>query len=263
MRKELIFIEKGFEKRFNRGDIIYFVENKGKEPFVKFGMVDEQFSDKVCIDYLEAKENRLVNGIKIDEFENWEKPKKLPKGWTWNTRLFEITYEERSKEVDNKMAQILLNNRIDNPKDIKTLYEKGYFVKKSTIFSGTIEAIVDKDGYKLVKYLPPYEIVHNGTSIRSDEVYSTYEEAKSKADEYTAELKRQAALTDAEWSMELIDNEIKKWIHFEDVSESRAKKVYEFFKSFGDKIENVEARFVGQGLQWRYWKNKKWNTIDY
>lgn len=256
-------MEKGFEKRFNHGDIVYFVENKGREPSVKFGMVDEQFSDKVCIDYLVPKENRLVNGIKIDDFKNWEKPKKLPKGWTWNTRLFEVTYEKHSKEVDNEVSKILLNNKIENSKDIKTLYEKGYLVKKSTIFSGYIDTEIDKGGYRVVKKCKPYEMVYNGASIRSDEVYYTYEEAKSKADEYTLELKRQAELTDAEWSMELIDNEIKKWIHFEDASETRAKKVYDFFKDFGDEIKNIEARFAGQGLQWKYWKNKKWNSIDY
>lgn len=178
VRKELIFIEKGFEKRFNHGDIVYFVENKGREPSVEFGMVDEQFSDKVCIDYLVPKENRLVNGIKIDDFKNWEKPKKLPKGWTWNTRLFEVTYEEYPKEVDNEVSKILLNNKIENPKDVKILYEKGYFVKKSTIFSGYIDTEINKDGYRVVKKHRPYKMVCNGTSIRSDEVYYTYEEAK-------------------------------------------------------------------------------------
>lgn len=254
-RKKVVIIQTGFEKRFNHGDIVYFVKNKNREPSVQYGMVDEQFSDKVCIDYLAPKENRFINDVKIDEFENWEKPKKLPKGWTWNTHLYEITYEEQPKELNNV--------GMDNPNNIKLMYEKGYLVKKSTIFSGKIDTEIDKEGYKIVKKYPMWETVYNGTNIRSDEVYRTYEEVKSKVNEYNAELKRQADLTDAEWSMELIENEIKRWIHFEGISDSRSRKAYEFFKSFGNQIENVEVRFIGQGLQWKYWKNKKWNTIDY
>ena len=79
-------MKQGFEKRFKNGDIVYWCHSEGNGRYtVKYGMVDEQFSDAVVIDYLAARERRLVNGIPIDEFESETKYKKLPKGWTYDT----------------------------------------------------------------------------------------------------------------------------------------------------------------------------------
>ena len=51
----VINIKKGFEKRFNHGDIVYWCNRNGNEYNVKYGRVDEQFSDDVYIDLLEQK----------------------------------------------------------------------------------------------------------------------------------------------------------------------------------------------------------------
>lgn len=81
-------MKQGFEKRFKNGDIVYWCHSEGNGRYtVKYGMVDEQFSDAVVIDYLTARERRLVNGIPIDEFESETKYKKLPKGWTYDTSV--------------------------------------------------------------------------------------------------------------------------------------------------------------------------------
>ena len=43
----------GFEKRFQNGDIVYWCHSDGCGKYsVKYGMVDEQFSDAVAIAYL-------------------------------------------------------------------------------------------------------------------------------------------------------------------------------------------------------------------
>ena len=89
----------GCEKRFNQGDIVYWCHcDGGGEYSVHYGMVDEQFSDAVCIDYLAPRERRRVDGIPIDEFQSEQRYRKLPKGWTYNTRLFEISYDPLTEE---------------------------------------------------------------------------------------------------------------------------------------------------------------------
>lgn len=107
-------MKKGFEKRFEKGDIVYWCHSDGNGRYsIKNGMVDEQFSDAVVIDYLTLRERRLVNGIPIDEFDSQTKYKKLPKGWTYNTRLFEITYSDLTEEEVNYQIDI------KNPETIK------------------------------------------------------------------------------------------------------------------------------------------------
>lgn len=38
-------IQKGFEKRFKHGDIVYWCNKSGNKYSVQYGRVDEQFSD--------------------------------------------------------------------------------------------------------------------------------------------------------------------------------------------------------------------------
>ena len=73
-------LQNGFEKRFNQGDIVYWCHKCGHEYSVHYGMVDEQFSDAVCIDYLAPRERRRVDGVPIDEFQSEQRYRKLPKG---------------------------------------------------------------------------------------------------------------------------------------------------------------------------------------
>ena len=70
-------MKQGYEKRFKTGDIVYWCHQCGHEYSVHWGMVDEQFSDAVCVDYISVKERRRINGIPIDEFKD-DKYKKLP-----------------------------------------------------------------------------------------------------------------------------------------------------------------------------------------
>ena len=86
------------KKSFKRGDVVYWCHRSGHEFSVHWGMVDEQFSDAVIVDYLVPRERRLVNGIPIDKFESEYRYKKLPKGWLSTDELCNITYDPLSKE---------------------------------------------------------------------------------------------------------------------------------------------------------------------
>ena len=167
----------GYKKRFNQGDIVYWCHQFGHEYSVHYGMVDEQFSDAVCVDYLSPRERRRVDGIPIDEFKNEQRYRKLPKGWTYNTKLFEITYDTLTEE------EIAFPIDITNPESIKSAYDKGFLVKDSTIYHGNIEAEITKDGFRIIKKYPMWQHHIDHISIRPDKVYFTYEEAKKEVDE--------------------------------------------------------------------------------
>ena len=248
-------MKKGFEKRFNTGDIVYWCHQKGHKYSVHYGMVDEQFSDAVVIDYLSARERRLVNGIPINEFKEESNYKKLPKGWTYNTKLFELTFEEPSQAEKDFVFDI------KNPNCIKEAYDKGYLVKDSTIYHGYIEEEVTKEGYRIIKRYPMYEYHISSTSVRPDKVYFTYEEAEKEVNENVAELYRQANLSDYDWSVEQIDKTISQWKRFHDVADKEAEKYHNWFINMKN-VEDIETRISGGCIQWKYWKNKKWNSVE-
>lgn len=245
-------MKQGFEKRFNQGDIVYWCHQHGHEYSVRYGMVDEQFSDAVGIDYLALKENRRVNGIPINEFQSEERYKKLPKGWSYDTRLYEITYDK---------IEGYSEYRIDNPEDIKQAYESGLLVKDDIIFHGVIDADITKDGYKIVKKYPQWEHHFSRSSVRPDKVYFTYEEAKKKVDENIAEFHRQANLSEYDWSVEDIDKTLDRYISV--IGETdRVRGLYRDWLLGMKNVEDIETRIFGGEVQWKYWKNKKWNNIE-
>lgn len=238
-------------KRFNQGDIVYWHRQEGNNHTVEFGMVDEQFSDAVCIDLLEQKETGFINGIPLDEFQSETKYKKLPKGWSYDTKLFEMTY-------DNSIFEGHGNKFITNPDDIRYMYDKGLLVKASTKFHGVVEAEITNDGYRIVKKHPMWrktKITH--TSIRPDKCYYTYQEALDEVVAHQEELKRQSLLTDEEWSIEQIDKVLKRSM----LTKDEATKYREWLLSMG-KIDELEVRLFSGYVQWKYEKNKKWNNIE-
>lgn len=245
----------GFEKRFNPGDIVYWCHRRGNEYSVHWGMVDEQFSDAVVIDYLVPRERRRVNGIPIDEFQSEQRYRKLPKGWTYNTELFELTWD------DFIPAEKEFKLDITDPNSIKSAYNQGFLVKDSTIFHGVIEADITKEGFRIVKKYPYYMRHIDYVSIRPNKVYFTYEEAKKEVDENIAEFQRQASLSDYDWSVEQIDKTLARWKFLNDASPETVEKYRSWLIGMKD-VEYIETRIFGGDLQWKYWKNKRWNNIE-
>ena len=247
----------GFEKRFNPGDIVYWCHHvRGADYSVHYGMVDEQFSDAVVVDYLVPRERRRVDGVPIDEFHSEQRYRKLPKGWTYNTKLFELTWDDFTpEEKDFKLD-------ISKPETIKGAYEKGFLVKDNTIFHGVIEDEVTKEGFRIVKKYPRESFHHiDHVSIFPHKVYFTYEEAKKEVDENIAEFHRQASLSDYDWSVEQIDKTLDIWKAFNDASDEELKAYRDWLLNMKD-VENIETRLWGKEIQWKYWKNTRWNCID-
>lgn len=246
----------GFEKRFYPGNIVYWCHHAGNAGYsVKYGMVDEQFSDAVVIDYLAPRERRRVDGVPIDEFENEQRYRKLPKGWKYDTRLFELTWDDPTPEEKKFKLDIA------NPETIKEAYSKGFLVKDSTIFHGTIEEEITKEGFRIVKKYPMWQHHIDHVSVRPDKVYFTYEEAKKEVKDHVSEFHRQAYLSDYGWSVEQIDKTLDRWKGISSASDKEVEEYRNWLLGMKN-VEDIETRIFGGHIQWKYWKNKRWNYIE-
>ena len=243
----------GCEKRFKQGDIVYWCHQVGHKYTIGWGMVDEQFSDAVCIDYLHMKESRIVNGIPFNEFENETRYRKLPKGWTYNTELFTLTYD-----IPKELSSGVL--KLDNSEYLIELYNKGVLVKDSEISLENIDADITRDGYRLVKKYPHQSDHASRISVRPDKLYFTYNEAKEEVAKNIAEFTRQANLSEYDWSVEQIDKSLNWWAAQYNIND-KVKKAHRDWLLSMENVENIETRVFGD-IQWKYWKNKKWNNIE-
>lgn len=242
----------GAEKRFEHGDIVYWHRQKGNRHYVEFGMVDEKYPGVYQIDLLEAKENRIVDGIPYSEFPNVTEWRKLPKGWTYNTKLFELDWETYDVPFPVKL---------NDPASIKKAYEYGYLVKAINKDHTSIDTEITKEGYRLVKRVPRDMWVSTSVTVEAWRVYDTFEEAKKEVDDYNAELKRQASLTDYEWSVENIDRTLDRWAKLYGHALDTKMKYREFLLSLKN-VEDIETRISDGNVQWRYENKKRWSNVE-
>lgn len=257
-------IKEGFENRFSKGDVVYWCEREDGRYTVQFGVVEDQYSDGVYINFLAFREGRRINGIPLDEFRktcHLAKYKKLPKGWNYDTRLYELTYDLFTPEEEPLVKEL----KITEPKQIKEAYDRGILVEKEKIFKGDIYTDITNEGYKIVTRYPLWRRNERTSEVvRSDKVYFTYEEAAAERDAKIAELKRQAALSDEEWSLEQIEKDVRRYLHIYlgvlDLEQNKIDKYMNFFKEL-PKVEDIETRLFGGILQWKYCKNKAWKNV--
>lgn len=181
----------------------------------------------------------------------------MPKGWTYNTKLFEL--EWRIDPKDEKLFDELCV-RVDNPESIKKAYELGLFVKSDKIFHGNIETDITKEGFRIIKKYPMWQHRITHVSIRPDKVYFTYQEAKTEVEAHIAEFKRQAALSNYEWSVEQIDKTLNHWKANCDATDEEVSAYREWLLSM-ENVEDIETRTYFDTIQWKYEKNKKWKNI--
>ncbi len=245
------------------GDIVYFVDRARYtyEYVVNVGVVDDIFVDGVILCRLCTKECRLVNGIKYDDFVTPTRWMKLPKGWTYNTPLYNLTYED-----DNNYEAFLKIYSIKNKEDILEALDLGYLIRADKKDYSYIDVEIDKQlGYRLIRRYCAKEVINTGTTRMCNQIYSSYKEAEKWIDDYVEELKRQSKLTYKEWSLEQIQRTVDRYLNFtfsdESVRAEKRDKLMEYFKELKN-VEDIETRLFDGQIEWKYWKNKKWNSIS-
>jgi hypothetical protein len=250
-------MRKGYEKRFNKNDIVYFLKPRQRYERIQYGIVDEQFSDAVCIDLLSWRECKTINGIRWDEWEPDYRPKKLLKGWTYNTRLWSFGHTEDVLEITDAFKRF---NIADKELIHKHIFETGFIVKRTMEHYAIPNTVIEKGTWYLKKSFPMYDPCPTSISLPPCEAYNEYEEAQKALDEYDKERERIANLSDKDWSIEQIKKTIETWSGMYRVEPDDILKATNFLLSLKN-IEDVEVR-IFSGLQWKYWKNKKWNSVD-
>ena len=244
--------------KFQSGDVVYWVERHRQPPYeyyIDYGIVDEEFSDAVCVERLHIRDHRFIDNIPYNDFPQFTHWKKLPKGWTYNTQLFEMEWRS------SKDWSALGNLKINKPEDIKTAFEQGVLIYLKDYDQTVPHAEIDKKlGWRIRKEHDDSIYVYPYVSLQKDNAFETYAEAKAMIDAQEAEWKRQSELTDEEWSVEQIDHDLQRWAKIYSKSPEEVQKVRVFLLGM-DKVEDIETRVFGGDFQWKYWKNKKWRTV--
>jgi len=244
--------------KFQSGDVVYWVERHRQPPYeyyIDYGIVDEEFSDAVCVERLHIRDHRFIDNIPYNDFPQFTHWKKLPKGWTYNTQLFEMEWRS------SKDWSALGNLKINKPEDIKTAFEQGVLIYLKDYDQTVPHAEIDKKlGWRIRKEHDDSIYVYPYVSLQKDNAFETYAEAKAMIDAQEAEWKRQSELTDEEWSVEQIDHDLQRWAKIYSKSPEEVQKVRDFLLGM-DKVEDIETRVFGGDFQWKYWKNKKWRTV--
>ena len=244
--------------KFQSGDVVYWVERHRQPPYeyyIDYGIVDEEFSDAVCVERLHIRDHRFIDNIPYNDFPQFTRWKKLPKGWTYNTKLFEIEWRS------DKDWSALGNLKINKPEDIKTALKDGIIIYLKDYDQTVPHSEIDRKlGWRIRKEHDNSTYIYPHVTLQKDNAFKTYAEAKAVIDAQEAEWKRQSELTNEEWSVEQIDHDLQRWAKIYSKSPEEVQKVRDFLLGM-DKVEDIETRVFGEDFQWKYWKNKKWRTV--
>lgn len=239
------------------GSVVYFVDKykykvPGRTWGVSFGIVEEHYTSEICLQLIELKDTRLIDGVPILECPRVGPWHKLPKGWTYNTKLFKESNSEFLELPDIKDPQAILN-----------AYQSGVLVNVQDNLHARVETDIDKHhGWRIAIRMPQWTPEPRSyVSLPFHEVYRTYDEAKEIIDAEYAEFNRQASLSDYDWSVEQIDRTLNHWAKMygitPDVQEACRKRLLSF-----DNIEDLEVRLCAGNIEWKYARNRKWVTLQ-
>lgn len=86
-------------KSFPVGSVVYFLRYKKRssEKEIWFGTVLEHYASEIAIQLYDLRDTRMIEGVPVKNFKTPSKWKKLPKGWSWDTVLFEIECDTSHK----------------------------------------------------------------------------------------------------------------------------------------------------------------------
>lgn len=243
-------------KSFPIGSVVYFLRNKkhSSEKEIYYGTVIEHYASEIAIQLYEMIDVREIDGIPVKEFDTPTEWRKLPKGWTWDTTLFEVEW---------KMTKFQRNYEMDlrKPDDILKAINDGILVKVSENDHASFRSEVDsKLGWRIVREYSE-DWMTDYTCEPFYQCYATWEEAQAELDAILEENQRQASLTDYEWSVEQMDEKLNRWAYIYSIAPEAKKQVRDRLLAL-DNFEDVCLRISGGGLEWKYDRNKRWIRIE-
>ena len=239
---------------FRHGDVVYFVDRN----FVTVGVFDCCYAgeNRACVDFVQFADHRYIDGVPIQDFHSEQEWRKLPKGWTYDTKLFIV--ESIVPEWEQKRRKEL---SWADPEDVKAGRREGVVVLKKDVFHGEIRAEVDRNkGFRVLKQYPHWALNYGNRDrdyerVPLKELFRTYEQAAERLKQIRSNAAKESAMTDDEWSWE----EIKKELAV--VDGLYAEECLEFLRALPD-IWDVEVRRRNGTIYWRrYEKRTEWEKI--
>lgn len=242
-------------ERLRAGQIVYYVTLDNRN--VDWGICKDFYADGYGLELYEMPDFRTICGVPIRDFEFNQPRRKLPKDWRWETDLVHI-----GSSMNEEVKQKYLELRIDNPQALLDAVRSGLLVKPSSQSTACdIEADINKDGYTIVQKFPYWKRSRPDTAcVRSDRCFHTYAEAAAIVDCYYAELKRQAELSDYDWSVEQIDHVLERWKAIYGVSPDGISAIRQWLLGQKD-VADLVVRIYGGELQFKYDRQKRWTTL--
>lgn len=242
-----------------KGQIVYWVGTnvyncQWPHYFVRWGLVETEYPYVVFIKLYEKVDTRMINGIKLSNYQVESRYRKLPKGWSYDTKLFDLT--------DEPMPEEFRNLRVNSEEDIKYAIAQGWLVPVEDNPHWTPYVEIDKNsGWRITKQYD--DKVHANTIIDKNQIFFTYDDALAEVNRLIAEIERQANLNDEEWSKEEIEKCIGIWAKQNGLEPDclRVQKVRDFLTNL-ENIADVEVRTSTGLIQYRYWKNKRWINVE-
>ena len=242
-------------KKFNDGQVVYFIKKNGHRWSVDYGTVIEVCHNEVWIQKYAPKERRLVNGIPYNDFKTPTEWKKLPKGWSYDTVLFNFNYEPYDVALIDRW-------HFNKPDEIRESIDNGILVKENEIDRSMVYSEIDnKKGWRIIRQHNSQDYKPNEVSKFINEVYATYEEAKEVIATHDAELKRQAELSDYDWSVEQIDHTLNRAVALHYITDNEAEQMRERLLNMKD-VEDIVTRIHMGRVEYKYDKNKRWKIIE-
>lgn len=226
---------------------------------VRYGLVNTIWHDGVGVDLLCLVNKDTINGIPIHEISFPTKPKKLPKGWSYDTDLV-----NRGSEWTDDEKEFIKAHSTVTPENIKLLMDKGYMVRRhdEPYYYGHIDTSIDKGEY-VIKYCYDSSTAYKSSTsmfVQWNELYDSYDECIAAIKAIEAENKRISELSDYDYNVEIVDKklDILKGLGWDDESCEKVRNNLIDMKDF----ENFEFRISCGALQFKHWKNKRWMSVD-
>lgn len=239
------------------GQAVYFIENRGMDPVIKFGIVRGLWEERgfyhYAVDFLSIKEHRYIKGIPFDEFTNTEW-RKIPKELRDKAYTIQPDVVWRLKPEERALLQ---TSFIDNPRDIERLYKAGLLVSKEKISTAHIEVELNRSNeYRIVKIQRGWTYDYGkdkriGVILEACKLYEAYSKAKEEKERIEAKYKAERALSDYEWSVREIDK-VLRLLH----DDTLAKEYRRILLSMAN-VDDIEIKKIGNIIYYRYFSKKE------
>lgn len=244
-----------FESRdtdFKEGQFVYILRRHGLTFIEQFAIIDTICKHcGITVNPLYFNTTRTIDGVNVKDMHFPTPWQKIPKKFNFTEeRLFE---EKRSypKEKENLGT---------TPEDIKEAYECGLLVKAYDYDNSRYEAEIDKiNGWRIVRKTGDY--IPYTLNLPRNRIYASLQDARHAREIYKAEIKRQADMTDEEWSAEKIERTLEIWKNCNKVTDELYRQTKDFLMSLP--LAEIEVRIERERVQYRKIKNVRWIDIEF